>query len=76
MPIESEEKKRAPTDLRLIVCTGERVGNIVNRLYRPEGIATTSFLPMHAKGLSNEFYCFANFECEHWNWRGAEARES
>ncbi|ESZ96777.1 N(6)-adenine-specific DNA methyltransferase [Sclerotinia borealis F-4128] len=54
---------------KLIVCTGERVGDVVNKLYRPQGIATTTYLPIHANGLSNEFFCFANFECEHWTWR-------
>ncbi|PQE27719.1 hypothetical protein CJF31_00009944 [Rutstroemia sp. NJR-2017a BVV2] len=59
-------------DSRLIVCTGERVGDIVNRVYRPQGIATTTYLPVHSKGLSNEFYCYANYECEHWKWRKPE----
>ncbi|APA14107.1 hypothetical protein sscle_12g088770 [Sclerotinia sclerotiorum 1980 UF-70] len=62
-----QEQSASPS--KLIVCTGERVGEIVNKLYRPQGIATTTFLPVHAKGLSNEFFCFANFECEHWTWR-------
>ncbi|TGO50679.1 hypothetical protein BCON_0178g00050 [Botryotinia convoluta] len=60
---------------KLIVCTGERVGDIVNKLYRPQGIATTTFLPVHAKGLSNEFFCFANFECEHWTWRKSDGEK-
>jgi len=54
---------------RLIVCTGERMEHLVSKLYRPRGIATTTFEPVHAKGLSNEFYCFANFECNKWRWR-------
>jgi len=54
---------------RLIVCTGERMASLVNRLYRPQGIATTTFEPIHAKGLSNEFYCYANFECNDWSWK-------
>lgn len=54
---------------RLIVCTGERMGTLVNKLYRPQGIHTTTFEPVHAKGLSNEFYCYSNFECNDWKWR-------
>ncbi|KAM3083187.1 Protein-lysine N-methyltransferase efm5 [Clarireedia jacksonii] len=27
---------------------------------------------VHSKGLSNEFYCYANYECEHWKWRKSE----
>lgn len=53
---------------RLIVCTGERMKSLVTKLYRPQGVATTNFLPVHAKGLSNEFYCYANFECDDWEW--------
>lgn len=53
---------------RLIVCTGERMQSLVNKLYRPQGIKTTTFAPVHAKGLSNEFCCYANFECDDWQW--------
>lgn len=45
------------------------MGDLVNKLYKPEGIFTSTFEPAHAKGLSNEFYCFANFECEDWRKR-------
>lgn len=54
---------------RLIVCTGERMETLVNKLYRPPGVTTTTFEPVHAKGLSNEFYCYANFECDDWKWK-------
>jgi len=42
---------------------------LVNKLYRPQGIATTTFEPAHAKGLSNEFRCYANFEGDSWTWK-------
>jgi hypothetical protein len=42
---------------------------LINKLYRPAGIATTDYLPVHSKGLSNEFFCYANFECSKWRWR-------
>lgn len=54
---------------RTIVCTGERMEVVVNKLYRPQGMKTTTFEPSHAKGLSNEFRCYANFECDNWTWR-------
>lgn len=56
-------------DQRVIVCTGERMETLINRLYKSLGVKTTSYEPKHAKGLSNEFYCYANFECESWTWR-------
>jgi hypothetical protein len=56
-------------DSRLIVCTGERMEGLINKLYKAQGIATTNFEPVHSKGLSNEFFCYANFECERWKWK-------
>ncbi|KAI9868420.1 MAG: hypothetical protein M1813_005863 [Trichoglossum hirsutum] len=53
---------------RLIACTGERMESLVTKLYRQAGIRKTSFEPRHAKGLSNEFRCYANFECDAWRW--------
>ena len=64
-PTESPESAH----VRLIICTGERMEKLVNKLYRPQGVETTTFEPVHAKGLSNEFYCYANFESEEWKWR-------
>ena len=57
---------------RVIVATGERMKDIVNRVYKGFGVKTTTYEPVHARGLSNEFYCYANFECEHWKWRAQE----
>ncbi|KAI1262010.1 putative N6-adenine methyltransferase-domain-containing protein [Xylariaceae sp. FL1019] len=55
---------------RLIICTGERMETLVDRLwYKPLGVRTTTYLPLHRGGLSNEFYCYANFECEAWEWK-------
>lgn len=58
--------------LRFITCTGERCENIVRKLYGKIGLRTTTFLPEHSKGLSNEFRCYANFECESWAWQDSE----
>ncbi|UKZ76063.1 hypothetical protein TrVFT333_003759 [Trichoderma virens FT-333] len=53
----------------LIVCTGERMEALILKLYRALGVQTTAFEPKHTRGLSNEFYCYANFECPNWKWR-------
>lgn len=44
---------------------------IILRLYRSFGVRTTDYDPVHARGLSNEFYCYANFEsgAGSWGWR-------
>ncbi|KAF2169594.1 hypothetical protein M409DRAFT_52125 [Zasmidium cellare ATCC 36951] len=55
--------------LRFISCTGERMESTILRLYSKIGTRTTDFDPEHSKGLSNEFRCYANFECEEWAWR-------
>lgn len=54
-------------DVRVIISTGERMENLVTKLYRGFGIKTTDYEP--AQGLSNEFFCYANFDSEAWNWR-------
>ena len=58
---------------RLIVCTGERMESLVLKLYGggggTTGVRTTTFEPAHARGLGNEFYCYANFECGAWRWK-------
>ncbi|KAK6953382.1 hypothetical protein Daesc_005685 [Daldinia eschscholtzii] len=54
---------------RLVVCTGERMETLVTKLYRSLGAHTTTYEPVHARGLSNEFYCYANFECDAWKFR-------
>ena len=54
-------------ELRVIVCTGERMEEIVAKIY--PGVRTTTFEPQHAQGrLSNEFRCYSNYECEAWRW--------
>lgn len=56
-------------DVRLIVSTGERMEGLVTKLYRSFGLKTTDYEPAHARGLSNEFFCYANFDSELWKWR-------
>ncbi|EMD68877.1 hypothetical protein GGP41_008865 [Bipolaris sorokiniana] len=58
--------------LRLIVCTGERMESLVTeKLYGKVGLKTTDYEIVHAKGLSNEFRCYSNFECEAWKWKSS-----
>lgn len=54
---------------KVISCTGERMQTLIEKLYKPMGVKTTTYLPVHAKGLSNEFYCYSNFECDAWKWK-------
>ncbi|KAJ4348571.1 Protein-lysine N-methyltransferase efm5 [Didymosphaeria variabile] len=54
--------------LRLIACTGERMEALIQKLYSKVGTRTTTFEVKHSKGLSNEFRCYANFECTDWKW--------
>ena len=61
---------------RLILCTGERMQRIVLKLYRAMGLRTTTYEPVHARGLSNEFLCYANFEGSEWGWKEAPADEA
>ncbi|TLS23739.1 uncharacterized protein PpBr36_06663 [Pyricularia pennisetigena] len=56
--------------VRIVICTGERMETLLTtRLYTELGLRTTTFVPEHANKLSNEFYCYANFECGEWEWR-------
>lgn len=56
-------------DLRykLISSTGERMRDVMKKTY-PDTFMT-SFLPQHKNGLSNEFRCYATFECSHWKFQ-------
>lgn len=68
-PAPAGEKKKA---CRLIVSTGERMETLVTRLYKSFGVQTTDYEPVHARGLSNEFYCYANFKSLGWKWKGGK----
>ncbi|KAI5925616.1 putative N6-adenine methyltransferase-domain-containing protein [Camillea tinctor] len=59
------------TSPRVILCTGERMKPLVTRLYRPLGVRTTTCAPSH-RGLENEFYAYANYECAAWRWQDEE----
>ncbi|KAL1899130.1 Protein-lysine N-methyltransferase efm5 [Sporothrix stenoceras] len=57
-------------ETRIVSCTGERMAELITtKLYKSQGVKVTTFLPQHANGLSNEFYCYANFECDDWKFQ-------
>ncbi|KAK6363072.1 hypothetical protein TWF730_000518 [Orbilia blumenaviensis] len=53
---------------RIIVCTGERMKDVVTKMYGKAGVRCTGFEVRHAQGLSNEFRCYANFESGRLKW--------
>lgn len=61
-----EKTKSGDEKVKLISSTGERMRDIIKKTY-PE-TQLTSFLPEHKNGLSNEFRCYASFECAHWTF--------
>lgn len=63
----SGKTKSGDSRYKLISSTGERMQHIVKKNY-PDTKMTT-FLPEHKNGLSNEFRCYANFECKYWTFQ-------
>ena len=60
----SEEGSEA-CECRVIVCTGERMEDVILRLY--PSMRTTTFQPRHAQDrLSNDFRCYANYDSKLW----------
>lgn len=51
---------------RLISCTGERMKDVMKKVYPDTHI--TTFLPEHGNGLSNEFRCYSDFEWKGWKF--------
>lgn len=51
---------------KLVSSTGERMRDIIKKTYPETNL--TSFLPEHKNGLSNEFRCYASFECAYWTF--------
>ncbi|KAL7271207.1 Protein-lysine N-methyltransferase efm5 [Rhizina undulata] len=54
--------------VRIMVCTGERMRELVEKLYRPAGVRGTSFDVQHANGLSNEFMLYSSFQSERFQY--------
>lgn len=65
-PNDGATTRTGDTRFKLVLSTGERMREIIQRNY-PE-TRLTSFLPEHKNGLSNEFRCYASFECDHWTF--------
>lgn len=60
---------------RVIISTGERIEPLIRKLFfRAYGVRTTDYEPEHERGLSNEYWCYANFD-EGWGWRGEDEEE-
>lgn len=59
--------KTGDLQFKLISSTGERMRDIMKETY-PE-CKMTDFLPQHKNGLSNEFRCYASFECSQWKFK-------
>ncbi|CAI6508553.1 CIH_HP2_G0019310.mRNA.1.CDS.1 [Saccharomyces cerevisiae] len=65
-PNDNSKTKKGVFKHRLISCTGERMSEVISKVYSDTRI--TTFLPEHSNGLSNEFRCYANFECSSWKF--------
>lgn len=59
---------KAPDNVKVLMCTGERVQTLIWKLYKRFGMRTTTFTPSHSRELGNEFLCYANFESSSWRW--------
>ncbi|KAK9234450.1 putative N6-adenine methyltransferase-domain-containing protein [Lipomyces kononenkoae] len=49
---------------KVVVCTGQKVADVILRTYRSYGVRCTEFRPEHRNGLQNEFMCFASSEVD------------
>lgn len=64
---DKSQKTKAGDDLfKLITSTGERMKSTIHASY-PDTFVT-NFHPEHKNGLSNEFRCYATFECQYWRF--------
>lgn len=68
LTVRSMAKNWTQDKLRLILCTGERMETLVNKLYGLVGLRTTTYEVKHTKGLSNEFRCYANYDSDIWSF--------
>ncbi|EGW35597.1 uncharacterized protein SPAPADRAFT_58814 [Spathaspora passalidarum NRRL Y-27907] len=64
---KDDRTRSGDSKYKLISSTGERMQSIVKKNY-PDTHMTT-FLPEHKNGLSNEFRCYASFECKYWKFQ-------
>ncbi|EMG48179.1 EFM5 Protein-lysine N-methyltransferase EFM5 [Candida maltosa Xu316] len=64
---KTEKTKNGDLKYKLISSTGERMHDLVTKKNYPD-TKMTDFLPEHKNGLSNEFRCYASFECSYWKF--------
>lgn len=65
-PKTDEKTSKGVPKHRLMSCTGERMSEVIAKVYPDTKI--TTFYPEHANGLSNEFRCYTNFEWDQWKF--------
>lgn len=65
-PHSNEKTKYGVEKHRFISSTGERMADVITKVH--PGVKITDFYPEHANGLSNEFRCYADFECDKWKF--------
>ncbi|ODV98095.1 hypothetical protein PACTADRAFT_47917 [Pachysolen tannophilus NRRL Y-2460] len=63
---KTSKTKNGDLKYKFISCTGERMQDLIKKIYPDSHI--TTFFPEHKNGLSNEFRCYASFECESWKF--------
>lgn len=70
--VKDTSERTMTGDLRykLVTSTGERMKDVINVNYPDTHI--TDFYPEHKNGLSNEFRCYASFECSQWKFSKLE----
>lgn len=59
--------------LRIMMCTGERMCELLVKLYRQAGLKPTDLDVRHRKGLSNVFWCYSNLPSAHFKLFEEEA---
>ncbi|EER32274.1 conserved hypothetical protein [Candida tropicalis MYA-3404] len=64
----SGKTKSGDDKYKLISSTGERMNELVTKKNYPD-TKMTDFYPEHKNGLSNEFRCYASFECSYWKFQ-------
>lgn len=47
---------------RVVLCTGERMRPLVEKLYQGVGLKCTTYDIKHSNQLGNEFCCYSSFE--------------
>ncbi|ODV68615.1 hypothetical protein HYPBUDRAFT_165349 [Hyphopichia burtonii NRRL Y-1933] len=63
---KSAKTKLGDLQYKLVSSTGERMRHVIAENY--PGSHITDFYPQHKNGLSNEFRCYATFECSLWKF--------